>query len=111
MSTESHKPKDSKGYFAVIFSTKRTGPDPEYDKMGEKIYMLAIQQPGFIAIDSVTNAEGDEITVSYWESMEAIRNWKQLREHLEAQKLGKEKWYGKYHVRVCEMKYEYSFGE
>lgn len=33
------------------------------------------------------------ITVSYWQSLEAIAAWRQASEHQVAQKLGGEKWY------------------
>jgi heme-degrading monooxygenase HmoA len=51
---------------------------------------LASEQPGFLGVESVREDLG--ITVSYWESLEAIRNWKRNAEHLEAQRLGKERW-------------------
>lgn len=44
--------------------------------------MLAKQQPGFLGVESARNEIG--ITVSYWESLEAISNWKQNLNHLDA---------------------------
>lgn len=51
----------------------------------------ASQQDGFLGVESARNDMG--ITVSYWQSLEAIKNWKLQTEHLIAQQLGKEKWY------------------
>ena len=41
------------------------------------------------------------ITVSYWESEEAIRHWKENSEHQIAQKFGKQGWYEHYFIRVA----------
>ncbi len=49
------------------------------------------------------------ITVSYWESLESIRAWKQQTDHLMAQRWGREKWYSRYTVRICKVEREYSF--
>lgn len=47
------------------------------------------------------------ITVSYWESLEAIRNWKQNAEHQEAQRLGHRQWYSSFRVRIAKVEREY----
>ena len=75
--------------------------------MTEKMETLATQQKGFIGIDSVRNEIG--ITVSYWESQDAIKNWKQQSEHLVAQLKGRQDWYNWYHVRICKVEREYDF--
>ncbi|MBV9988532.1 MAG: antibiotic biosynthesis monooxygenase, partial [Chitinophagaceae bacterium] len=46
---------------------------------------------------------------SYWESLEAIRNWKANSEHLLAQQSGREKWYARYKTRICKVERDYSF--
>ena len=68
---------------------------------------LAENQKGFLGIESARNDIG--ITVSYWESLEAIAQWKANTEHLHAQKLGKSKWYESYRVRICKVERDYSF--
>jgi len=97
-------------YYAVIFTSQRTGQDGEdYGKMAEVIDALAKQQPGFLRVESVRNEEGKGITVSYWESLEAIQAWKANAKHLTAQQLGKEKWYTNYKVEICQVMKDYSF--
>jgi len=55
-------------------------------------------------------SEGNkEIAISYWPSLEAIKGWKKDIEHLQAQKLGKEKWYSAYQVEVVEVLRQYSY--
>ena len=66
---------------------------------------LAAQQPGYLGMESAR--EGLGITVSYWESLEAIRNWKQNAEHQEAQRLGHQQWYSGFRVRIAKVEREY----
>ena len=47
------------------------------------------------------------ITVSYWDSLEAIKNWKNNLEHLAAQKLGHEKWYSSFKTRISKVERDY----
>ncbi|WP_303923668.1 antibiotic biosynthesis monooxygenase [Draconibacterium sediminis] len=94
-------------YFAVIFTTQRTTIDEGYAEMAQQMLELAQQQPGFLGEESARDGLG--ITVSYWESLEAIKNWKNNAKHLQAQKLGKEKWYKKYKLRVARVERDAEF--
>src|SRR6056297_2863136 len=98
-----------KPYYAVIFTSIRTEGDFGYAKMAEEIETLAKKQPGFLAIESAKDELG--ITVSYWESLEAIADWKVQMDHKEAQKQGIETWYARYKVRVCRVDREYEFNK
>ncbi|TQR39488.1 antibiotic biosynthesis monooxygenase [Lysinibacillus sphaericus] len=99
-----------KTYYAVIFTSQRTDEDGEgYAKMAEMMDKLAQKQPGFLRVESARNAEGKGITVSYWESLEAIQAWKDKSKHLVAQQFGKEKWYKQYNVEICTVIKDYSF--
>jgi heme-degrading monooxygenase HmoA len=61
-------------YFAVIFTSQRADGENGYGAMAEKMFALASQQPGFLGVESACDGVG--IAVSYWESLDAIRNWK-----------------------------------
>jgi heme-degrading monooxygenase HmoA len=94
-------------YYAVIFTSVRTEVDENYTEMAIQMFELAKQQPGFLGYESVREVIG--ITISYWENMEAIKNWKQISEHLVAQQLGREKWYSQYKIRICLVERDYEF--
>ena len=96
------------GYYAVIFTSKRTPEDEAgYADMAERMYDLAAQQPGFIAVEHAREAIG--ITVSYWESLQSIAQWKAQTEHLFAQHQGRMRWYESYRIRICKVEREYEF--
>ncbi len=94
-------------YYAVIFTSVRTESDLGYEETGEKMVELAVQQPGYLGHESARDGLG--ITVSYWESLEAIRRWKANAEHLLAQEKGKETWYRQYKTRICKVERDYDF--
>ena len=90
-------------YYAVIFTNLRNPDDDGYGDMAERMVDLAQQQPGFLGVDTARDVEGFGITVSYWSDREAIEHWRLNAEHLEAQRLGKEKWYRSYTLRVAKV--------
>jgi heme-degrading monooxygenase HmoA len=94
-------------YYAVIFSTVRTNVEDGYNEMAERMEHLAKQQEGYLGIETARNEVG--ITISYWESLDAILKWKNNSEHIIARKLGKELWYKKYQLRICKVEHEYGY--
>ncbi len=94
-------------YYAVIFTSKKTDYETGYEEMAKKMESLAKKQPGFLGMDSARNEIG--ITISYWDSLKAIKDWKENLQHQSAQNIGKETWYSEYHVRICKVEKEYSF--
>ena len=93
-------------YYAVIFTSLRTEGDQGYAETARRMVELAREQPGFLGIESVRDGLG--ITVSYWQSLEAIQSWKAHAEHRLAQKRGRD-WYASFRVRVCKVEREYGF--
>lgn len=104
-----------KPYYAVIFTSTLTDDTEGYSEMGQKMEDLAKTQDGFLGIDSAREATsnalsaGVGITVSYWESLEAIKAWKQNSEHIIAQQKGHNQWYSWYNTRICKVEREYEF--
>jgi heme-degrading monooxygenase HmoA len=98
-------------YYAVLFTSRRTGDDPEgYEQMAERMVALAAQQPGFLGVESARGPDGVGITVSYWESLEAVRRWREHAEHRLAQHLGRTRWYEGFSLRVCRVEAARHFG-
>ncbi|MDM8158334.1 antibiotic biosynthesis monooxygenase [Labilibaculum sp. K2S] len=94
-------------YYAVVFSSIKTTADNVYDEMADSMMELAKRQPGFLGAESAGNEVG--ITVSYWESLDAIKKWQAHPAHQIAQERGKENWYEKYAVRICKVESDYFF--
>ena len=94
-------------YYAVIFTSERTEGDNGYAEMAEEMVKLASAQPGFLGMESVRDGIG--ITISYWETLEAIQNWKQNERHLIAQQRGQSEWYRQYKTRICKVERDNGF--
>jgi heme-degrading monooxygenase HmoA len=90
-------------YYAVIFTSQRTEGDRGYAAMADKMMTMAAQQPGFLGVESVRGTDGLGITVSYWESEDAIRNWRRDGEHRIAQETGRAVWYEDYVLRIAKV--------
>lgn len=101
MSKPAHTPEPP--YYAVIFTSTRTSVDEGYGETADRMVELAAQQPGFLGVESARDPNGLGITVSYWESEEAIANWKRNAEHRVAQSHGLHKWYEEFVTRVAKV--------
>ncbi|MGE7884541.1 antibiotic biosynthesis monooxygenase family protein [Bacillus sp. NPDC094077] len=99
----------NKPYYAVIFTSNLSNHTANYREVAEKMEELAKQQPGFLGVESSRDSSGLGITISYWESLDAIENWKKNALHKEAKKRGREQWYENFHLRICLVEKEYKF--
>ena len=92
------------GAVAVVFHSVRSAAADGYAETAEAMDALAAQQPGFLGIRSVRDAQtGEGISVSYWSDDASARTWKGVAAHLEAQRRGREEWYAEYDVIVAEV--------
>ncbi|GAA4055195.1 antibiotic biosynthesis monooxygenase family protein [Nonomuraea soli] len=97
-------------YYAVIITSKLTSMDPEgYEVMNARMAELGRNWPGYLGRESVTRADGHELTVLYYRDEESIAAWKGDTEHLEAQRLGRERWYEYYDIQVARVERAYGF--
>ncbi len=88
-------------YWAVIFTSRLKKKIHGYAETTRQMEELARKQPGFLGVESIRD-ENEGITVSYWESEQAIRDWRDHPEHRAAQARAGE-WYDAYRVRICKV--------
>lgn len=99
-------------YYAVIFTSQRTEKDDEgYGKIAHLMDELASKQTGFLGVESSRDQDGIGITISYWNSLESIKLWKENIPHQKAQAKGKSDWYSRYITRICKVERDYSFSK
>lgn len=94
-------------YYAVIFTSRLSDDAEGYDDMSAKMEALAAAQPGFLGIESARGADGLGITVSYWDSLENIKRWRENAEHRAARAQGNERWYTHYNIRIALVERDY----
>ncbi len=97
--------------YAVIFNSTRTAHSVElYDRWSEITERLVKDIPGFIDFDSYRDPITRKgVTVAYFETEEAVKSWKELPQHLEAQKLGRSDFYEDYEIFVTKVERQYSW--
>ena len=91
--------------YAVLFKSKRQDAHSELyyqhnDLLDEKIKSL----PGYIKHSGLRHPETREgVTIAYFNSLDAIDNWRKDGEHMDAKKLAKSEFYENYSVEVTEV--------
>jgi len=105
MSKISYTPRPP--YYAVIFTSHRTEGDHGYSETSDRMFELAMKQPGFLGVESAR--EGVGITVSYWTDLESIKAWKENADHTIARDQGRKTWYAEYKTRIAKVERDYGW--
>jgi len=89
----------------VIFEfTPRAGTATDrYFELAGELRAEIEKQPGFIAVERFEHVleKGRFVSISTWESEEAIRNWKANLPHQDAQAEGRAALFENYRIRVA----------
>lgn len=100
----------AKGTIAVIFCARRTEEDDAgYGVAAERMEDLAARQPGYRGIDHAREGDGFGITISYWETDEAAKAWRDNPEHAAIREAGRGKWYLDYSLHVARIERSYDW--
>src|ERR671937_1698854 len=99
---------------AVIFEfTPREGRFPDYKALAEGLADDVRNFDGFISIEgfeSISN-KGKFVSLSFWRDEEAVRNWRNMQKHREAQKKGRGGIFQSYRLRVAQVLRDYTRDE
>jgi len=96
-------------YIAAVFTSIRTDVEEGYEHMNELTFKELESIEGYLGYEAFRDENGFGVNVSYWKDMEALKNWRDNTLHQKAQKLGKEKWYTNYKLRICTVVRDYEF--
>ncbi|MGE0356567.1 MAG: antibiotic biosynthesis monooxygenase [Burkholderiales bacterium] len=99
---------------AVIFEVK---PDPEhrdaYLAAAGRMRALAEKIDGFISVErfeSLTEP-GKLLSLSVWRDEAAVEQWRKLPEHRAMQKIGRERYFEDYRLRIADVVRDYGKSE
>jgi heme-degrading monooxygenase HmoA len=96
---------------AVIFEfTAAQGKFADYKQLAEGLNEEVRKFDGFISIErfqSISNAD-KFVSISFWRDEEAVRKWRNLQQHREAQKKGRAGIFSSYRLRVCQVLRDYT---
>lgn len=97
--------------YAVIFASKRTDSNNDLyyqhnDLLEEKIAKL----PGYIRHIGVRHPETREgVTVVYFETLDAIKEWRDDLDHQNAKSMAKTHFYERYSIDIVEVERSYAW--
>ena len=95
---------------AVIFEfSAAEGRFADYKRLAEGLNEEVRNIDGFISIErfqSISNAD-KFVSLSFWRDEEAVRSWRNLRKHREAQAKGRGGIFSAYRLRVCQVLRDY----
>ncbi|MBB3693875.1 antibiotic biosynthesis monooxygenase [Sphingomonas sp. BK580] len=96
------------GQVVVTFVSRRNGRDEAgYAAAAARMDALAAAQPGYRGVDSVRDAGGLGITLSYWADEASAIAWRDHPEHAATRARGRERWYDSYAVTVATVTRDY----
>lgn len=88
----------------ILFRSKLTGAaGQDYAEMNAFLAEYVKSQPGFVAVKSFKAEDGERLTVVWWRDRESLEQWRQDMRHVEAKKLGRQKWYEYYKIEIAEV--------
>ena len=99
---------------AVIFEfTPADGRFSDYSDLAAGLNSIVKGFDGFISIErfqSITNP-GKFVSLSFWRDEEAVRKWRNVQKHREAQARGRRGIFSAYRLRICNVIRDYGMRE
>ena len=98
--------------YVVIFEVyPHASQKNRYFELAAQLRETLVQQPGFVQIERFQSLidEGKILSLSCWESEEAIAGWRNHAEHMVMQKEGKATVFDSYRLRVAQVVRDYDF--
>lgn len=96
----------------IIFRSRlRAENEAEYGQVAARIAALARTMPGLIDFKTFAADDGERVTLAEFDTLDNARFWGENAEHLEAQRLGRERFYSEYRVQICQPLRAYAFAE
>ena len=80
-----------------------------YEALNAEMFELVQRIPGFLSATGYASADGDDIGVIRFDSLDALRAWREHSEHAVVQQRGRAEFFASYAVEVCEVVRAYDF--
>jgi heme-degrading monooxygenase HmoA len=99
---------------AVIFEfTPAEGRFPDYMALVDTLRADLAEADGFISLErfeSITT-KGKFVSLQFWRDEEAVRKWRNVQQHREAQKKGRGGIFSSYRLRISKVIRDYGMAE
>ncbi len=92
----------------VFRSTLRHRSDEQYEKWSAEMDTLVREVPGYLRHFSFRGSAAREgVTISYFDSMQSLDEWRTAARHRQAQQYGRDSFYDEYEIEVATIVREY----
>lgn len=99
-------------YHIAIFRYRRNGEDAAgYDDARRDMFDMARLHPGFLGMESIGDANGDGVTLSYWTDEASIRAWRAHDGHGVIREKERRDWYDHYVLQVARVERAYGWSQ
>jgi heme-degrading monooxygenase HmoA len=86
----------------ILFRSKLTPEAGEdYNATSDEMHSLVRENPGFVDVKHYKSDDGERLTMVWFKDKESLRAWRELPQHREAQRTGRQKWYEYYKMEVA----------
>ena len=94
----------------TVFRSRLRGESTqEYEPVADHMSELAQTMPGYLSHKTFVADDGERVTIVEFADAEAHRAWAEHPAHRRAQQLGRERFYSRYQIQVCEVLRSSSF--
>ena len=85
----------------VFRNRLRQEAQQEYSEWIARMRDLAQSMPGYLSHKTFTAEDGERVTIVEFATEETHRAWATHPQHIEAKKLGRDRFYSEYKIQVC----------
>ena len=93
----------------VFRSRLMPGLQDEYVALVDRMQQIARTIPGYISHKGFWADDGERVTIVEFKDEASQRAWRTNARHIEAQRLGRQKYYETYDIQVCNVLHEAHF--
>jgi heme-degrading monooxygenase HmoA len=94
----------------ILFRSRLTSAaGADYAAMNAEMEEYVKTRPGFLDVKAFTAADGQRMTVVWWQDRETLRMWQEDLRHVAAKKAGRRDWYQYDKMEVAEVFRQSSF--
>ena len=103
---------DGRRVACIFRSTRTIDAGDEYDAWSLRIDELVTSTPGYLShVNFRDSSSRDGVTLSYFDSLEAVALWREEPIHRLAQALGRERFYEEYTIEIVEVVRDYRWSK
>jgi heme-degrading monooxygenase HmoA len=96
-------PQFTAGQIVTVFRSRlRDDAGDGYGTTAAEMERLGRAMPGFVDFKTFTADDGERLALITFADAESQRAWRTHLEHRAAQQAGRDRWYSRYTIQVCE---------